>query len=88
MSDAFTKYVTYFSFSLLQQMAAPGNLPPGQQQGVSNATSYLEHICKLDINSQASFMRLSGIICTIGKCKLPKKLLFFDTSTVLWDMAN
>ncbi|XP_066600341.1 pyruvate kinase-like isoform X2 [Prorops nasuta] len=39
--------------------------------GVSNnsalyAQNQLDHICALDISSHASFVRLSGIICTIG----------------------
>lgn len=30
------------------------------------AQSQLDHMCALDIGSRASFVRLSGIICTIG----------------------
>lgn len=30
------------------------------------AQSQLDHMCALDIESRASFVRLSGIICTIG----------------------
>lgn len=30
------------------------------------AQSQLDHMCALDISSRASFVRLSGIICTIG----------------------
>ncbi|CAG9857548.1 unnamed protein product [Phyllotreta striolata] len=40
-------------------------VPPEQMQALT-APTHLEHLCQLDINSQASFIRLSGIICTIG----------------------
>ncbi|XP_063533024.1 pyruvate kinase-like isoform X2 [Cydia strobilella] len=39
---------------------------PGQQQAAADAGTHLQHICALDIDSKASYVRLSGIICTIG----------------------
>lgn len=46
-------------------MANFGNVPPYQLQA-AEASTFLEHMCCLDINSRASFVRQSGIICTIG----------------------
>lgn len=40
-------------------------VPPLQMQA-AEATTQLDHMCALDIHSKASFVRLSGIICTIG----------------------
>ncbi|KYN17435.1 Pyruvate kinase [Trachymyrmex cornetzi] len=37
--------------------------------------SQLDHMCALDINSQVSFVRLSGIICTIGPASRSVEIL-------------
>lgn len=35
-----------------------------------NTTTHLDYMSSLDIDVEAQFVRLSGIICTIGKCLL------------------
>ncbi|XP_072758948.1 pyruvate kinase-like [Anoplolepis gracilipes] len=42
---------------------------------VIHARSQLDHMCDLDINSQVSFIRLSGIICTIGPASRSVEIL-------------
>lgn len=38
---------------------------------MANYASHLDHMCALDINLKTSFVRLSGIICTIGPASEP-----------------
>jgi len=40
---------------------------PSKQSRAAAAATQLDHMCALDIDSKASYVRLSGIICTIGK---------------------
>ncbi|KAL0832552.1 hypothetical protein ABMA28_000757 [Loxostege sticticalis] len=39
---------------------------PTMQAAAADASTQLQHMCALDIDSKASYVRLSGIICTIG----------------------
>ncbi|CAH1107570.1 unnamed protein product [Psylliodes chrysocephalus] len=45
------------------------------QLSAAQASSHLRHLCNLDINSKASFIRLSGIICTIGPASREPEIL-------------
>uniref|UniRef100_A0A6B2EFJ3 Pyruvate kinase n=1 Tax=Phlebotomus kandelakii TaxID=1109342 RepID=A0A6B2EFJ3_9DIPT len=47
----------------------------GKKMTTAEAVSHLEHICSLDIDSQAAFVRLSGIICTIGPASNSPEML-------------
>ncbi|XP_063216799.1 pyruvate kinase-like isoform X2 [Bacillus rossius redtenbacheri] len=46
-------------------MSLGNNVPPLQLKA-AQASTQLDHMCALDIDSKASYVRLSGIICTIG----------------------
>jgi pyruvate kinase len=60
-------FVTKFDKDVLNNVnpTMGDNVLPFQLQALDKGT-HLEHLCALDINSRASFIRLSGIICTIG----------------------
>lgn len=51
-----------------------GDVPPHQLQA-AEASTFLEHMCCLDVNSKASFVRQSGIICTIGPASREVEML-------------
>lgn len=67
-------YWSHLNVSVCFQMGT--NVLPFQLQA-ADAETHLDHRCALDINSRASFVRLSGIICTIGKSKCDLHVTFY-----------
>jgi hypothetical protein len=49
-------------------MESSASRVPRMQLQAADAASHLQHMCALDIDSKASYVRLSGITCTIGEC--------------------
>ncbi|KAF2896666.1 hypothetical protein ILUMI_09515 [Ignelater luminosus] len=49
-------------------------VPPFQLEA-GDAATYLDHMCALDISSRASYVRLTGIICTIGPASREPEML-------------
>lgn len=48
---------------------------PRNQLQAADALSHLDHMCALDIDTKASYIRLSGIICTIGPASVDPAML-------------
>ncbi|XP_055678823.1 pyruvate kinase-like isoform X1 [Lutzomyia longipalpis] len=47
----------------------------GKKMTTAESVNHLEHMCSLDIDSKAAFVRLSGIICTIGPASNSPEML-------------
>jgi len=51
----------------------PHTVPKHRKESVANYT--LDHLSSLDIDAEVAFERLTGIICTIGKCVTKKSMI-------------
>lgn len=45
------------------------------QTKAANAISNLDHLCQLDPNAKTAFIRLTGLICTIGPASQSPEML-------------
>ena len=57
------------SYSLISLQTTTTRTLDGQMQA-AYATTHIESLCNLDIDSKPYVHRMSGIICTIGKSEL------------------
>lgn len=55
------------------------------QMKAAEAISALDHLCQLDPNAKTAFIRLTGLICTIGMNVLRYFLNIFKSTYILKD---